>query len=215
MRWGLWLALAFACGCGRMRFDAVPLLGDGAPPGDGAGPDGLMAITLGDTTVETGIDQHTSGNAECSSFYATQTGVVDRLYIYHPGYPGDNATAYIAGLYTDDGTGDHPVTLLGGGMVAPGAVLANFTWYVVPISEATIVAGNFYWIAAACPVGAGNMCSISYKYYGATGGGPCTATPTEQCTQHSQESTLTTMPATWTKGTTYLQSINSYYAAHS
>jgi hypothetical protein len=214
VRWVAWLAVT--CACGRLRFDPQPgdASRDSATISDGALPDTLMPITFGDTTVEgQGPDQHPTGLAEASSYYATQAGAVDQLVIWYDGRAnGDNATALIAGLYTDNGAGN-PETLLASGIVQPGA-LTKQTWYRIQVAQTAIAANTFYWIAAACPVGAGTLCSFEYKYYGATGAGPCTPTPTVQCTQHSSQSNLVTMPASWTSGTIYLPSINSYYATH-
>lgn len=206
MRSGWWLLLA--CGCGRLAFDPVPR-GDGGIADD----DALMPITFGNTTIEMqGPDTHSPGSAEASSFYATESGVVNQLVVYYAA-PGDNATALIVALYTDAGNGN-PGTLLAGGEIRPGGQLTTQTWHTLQIPETAITANRFYWIAAACPVGSGNACSFQYKYYGQTGVGPCSPMPTQQCTQHSAQSNLTTMPATWSPGDVFWPSINSYYATH-
>jgi len=145
---------------------------------------------------------------------AAQSGAVDRLVIYYDGtYPQDDATALIAGLYADDGSGN-PGMLMAAATIQPGGQLTAQTWYSAQIPETAIVAHAYYWIAAACPFGTGTQCSFQYKYYGAIGSGACTPTPAEQCTQHSAQSNLTVMPSTWSPGTVYLPSINSYYATH-
>jgi hypothetical protein len=197
-----------ACGCGRLSFDPLPDA-DGALAGDAV----LSPVTFGNTTIETqGPDTHPPGSAEASSYYATQSGVVDQLVVYYAA-PSDDAAALIIGLYTDDGAGN-PGTLLAGGEIRPGGQLTRQTWHALQIPETPITAGLFYWIAAACPAGSGNACSFQYKYYGQTGVGPCSPLPTQQCTQHSVQSNLTTMPATWSAGDVFWPSINSYYATH-
>lgn len=206
------LGLGCLVACGRVGFDAR---NDAALATIDATPDGPGAITFlfGDQTAENqGPDVHSCGSPEVSSYYATQSGSVDWIYVFHAQSVADSATAIIVGLYTD--SGGNPNTLLAGGRIDPGLMTPN-QWYGVPVPRVATSANTIYWIAVACPKGAGGGLAVQYKYLGAVGSGPCTPDATTPCTAHDGgPGNYTTMPATWIPGQTFFPSVNSFYAAY-
>jgi hypothetical protein len=94
------------------------------------------------------------------------------------------ATGLVAGIYSASGT--HPGTLLGqGSLVLPRAG----AWNEVTIPGASVVSGSTYWIAILAPSGAGTI-RFRDRCCGQA------VAPAET----SSQTTLTTLPQTWTPG---------------
>jgi hypothetical protein len=96
----------------------------------------------------------------------------------------------VVGLYTHTASGN-PGTLLTQGTVASPTKGA---W-----NSVRVPAGTRYWLAVLAPVGAGTL-----KFRDVGSGGP---------TQNSSQTTLTTLPATWSPGPLWANSPASLYAA--
>jgi hypothetical protein len=147
---------------------------------------------FGDTTLEPGMDTHAAGLADASNYLSTQAGTVGHLSAY---VTAGDLTSLLIGLY-DDQLG-HPHTLLASGTVTnPIAGLNTAT-----ITPVAVTAGTTYWIAIVGPVGSGTTFTFPYA---------STSGPT---TEHSVETNLTSMPATWTTGATFPNTRCSFYGS--
>jgi hypothetical protein len=152
-----------------------------------AGTGGLV----GDQKVEAQVDDNAAGTAEAFKFTATTSGTVSSLVVYLNS--NNAATQVVVGLYANSGA--DPGTLLTQGVFTSPKAGA---WNTVPIPPVTVTAGTTYWIAVLGPAGKG---TIRFRD---------TATGTNA--QTSAQSTLTALPATWTRGSRYMNSPISAYA---
>jgi hypothetical protein len=158
----------------------------GTPDAGPTGPDptGPLAanIVIGDGVVEANTDPHTMAIADGSDAVATRSTTVGRLWAYL----GDGTTAQqlIIGLY-DDHQG-HPHTLLASGTING---VTTRGWYTTTVSPTAVTAGTTYWIAIVAPTG-----TFTFPY---------ATNVTGRSTEHSVESTLTALPASWTTGATF------------
>ena len=140
-------------------------------------------VTLvGTKTVGSVTDSNPQGKAEAFRTTAATTGMLTGLSVYVDS--GSTATKLVAGLYTDKN--GHPGTLLEQGTLSsPG----SGGWKKVAIPPVSINAGSKYWIALLGPSGV-------LRFRDAAGG-------TSQPSETSAQTTLTTLPSTWTSGTVY------------
>ena len=100
----------------------------------------------------------------------------------------------MVGLYNNNGS-DNPGTLL------TQATLTNPTngaWNSVAVPTAAVTSGTKYWLAVLGPAGGGTA-----RFRDVSVGGKA---------QTSSQSNLSTLPATWSAGTTYTMSPMSAYA---
>jgi hypothetical protein len=163
---------------------------------DLAGPRDLaIPVLFGETQVEPSTDNHAAGLADASNFVASASGTVHTLTVY---FDSGDATELLIGLYDD--ASNHPNNLLAQGTVS-NPIVGNWSSATVP--STAVVSGTTYWIALVAPVGHGN--TFSFRY-GSGGGGNIT-------TEHSTQSNLTTLPASWSTGATFPGTFCSFYAS--
>ncbi len=137
---------------------------------------------VGDQTVEPKADSNSAGVAEAFQTTAAATGSVANLSVYVD--TPSKATALVAGLYADKS--GHPGALLGQGMLnAPTAG----AWNAVSMTGVPVTAGTTYWIALLSPNG-----TLAFRDR-CCGGGSAAET--------NSQTTLKTLPATWTTGQGY------------
>jgi hypothetical protein len=154
-------------------------------------PLAAQTVLLGDQTIESNLDSTSVGVAEAFPVTATSSGQVNSINFFLDESSG--ATKIYVGIYSDSsGT---PGTLLTQGnttQLFPG------TWNSVTVSSATVTSGTAYWIAIL----------------GSTGGNPYfNDRSTTSChSQTSSKSNLTSLPATWSKGSTWNTCFISAYA---
>jgi hypothetical protein len=154
-----------------------------------------MTPLFGDEHIESSTDTHASGLADASNFIAATSGNISSLSVY---YDAGDASQLLIGLYDD--ASNHPHNLLAQGTVS--TPLAG-TWNSASVPSTAIASGTTYWIALVTPVGHGSTFSFRYG----TGGAGNTTT------EHSTQTNLTTMPATWSTGATFPGTFCSFYAS--
>jgi hypothetical protein len=147
----------------------------------------------GDTTIQSQVDSNPKGTAEAFRTTATSTGTVSALNLYVDS--GSNATSMAAAIYAD--ASGHP-----GARLATGALSAPRAgqWNAVPVSAASVTAGSTYWIAVL-GTGTGTL-----KFRDKPGGGRA---------ETSSQTTLTSLSATWSTGTTHSDGLLSATATAS
>ena len=159
-----------------------------APAATGASP------LIGDNAIEASNDSNPAGMAEAFLFTASSSGTASRLWAYLDG--ASTANQVTVGIYSHDPSTNSPGTLLAQNtMTAP----VNGAWNVVAIPATTITAGTSYWIAVLGPAAQG---TIQFRDH-STGGRNIT----------SAQTTLATLPATWSNGTVYANAPVSAYAS--
>jgi hypothetical protein len=142
---------------------------------------------IGAEVLEPSVDFNAAGLAEAFQVTASTTGTLSTLRVFVE--EGSAATTMIAGLYANSATG-HPGTLLGRGTLS-GPVAG--TWNNVALANpVSVTAGEVLWIALLSPAGAGEL---RFRDRCCGGGQPA---------ETSAGSTLTTLPATWSTGQTFL-----------
>ena len=149
---------------------------------------------VGDNNIESNIDSDPAGTAEAFQYTATTTGNSQNLGIYLNGT--NAATQVTVGLYTD--SSNAPGTLLGQATISSPL---DGTWNSVMLSsQVSITAGTKYWIVILAPKGDG---TVGFRDQASDSG-------TGSIT--SKKANLTTLPSTWTSGTSYSTVSLSAYA---
>jgi hypothetical protein len=97
----------------------------------------------------------------------------------------------VVGLYSNGATG-HPGALLTTGTIAAPVAGANNS---VTVPAAAVTAGQTYWIAVLGPAG-----TVKFRDRGAVGAGS---------SETSAQATLTSLPATWSTGSTFADGLLS------
>jgi hypothetical protein len=139
-------------------------------------------LLVGDQTVEPKADSNAAGLAEAFQTTAVTTGSVANLNVYVD--TPSTATSVVAGIYADKS--GHPGALLGQGTLnAPTAG----AWNAISMPATAVAAGTTYWIALLAPSG-----TLAFRDR-CCGGGTAAET--------SSQTTLKTLPATWTTGKGY------------
>jgi hypothetical protein len=162
--------------------------------GTGAGSAVTDAVTvaaaplLGTREIGPGSSQLSAGSAEAYRATAAAGGTFSALDVYVE--KGTTARWLIAGVYADDGTGDHPGALIGQNDIELGSHSAAAGWETVPLSGITVTGGTKYWIAL---LPAGGVMNIR-NHDGGTGDEP---------SETSRSTRLTSLPAAWRTGTVY------------
>jgi hypothetical protein len=141
-------------------------------------------VLLGDPQVEAFTDSNAPGLAEAVQTTAATSGTLQNLTLYVDA--ASAATRIVVGLYTD--SGGHPGTVLAQGTL-DGPAAGD--WNTVAVPAVAVTAGTRYWVAL---LGTGGALGFRDRCCGGVGAGP---------TETSAETTLTTLPATWSTGTVY------------
>ena len=141
-------------------------------------------LLVGSQTLLTGLDSNTPGKAEAFRTTATASGGMTRLTIYID--TGNTATTLVAGIYTD--ASSKPGTLLAQGTLTG---VTTGAWNTITVPSASLTSGASYWIAILAPTG-----TVHFRDRAGIGGA------TQPC-ETSAQTTLTTLPATWTTGVRY------------
>ncbi|HEV8687461.1 MAG TPA: galactose oxidase-like domain-containing protein [Gaiellaceae bacterium] len=154
------------------------------------------AVLLGNQQLETGADNNAAGLAEASRATASASGAVTGISVYVD--TGSQATL-VAGLYSD--AAGHPGTLLAQGTLNTPT---SGAWNVVPVPAASVTAGTAYWIAVLSPAGSG---TIRFRDRCCSGTGTLL--------EASAQTSLSTLPASWTTGNLFADGPISAFASSS
>lgn len=138
-----------------------------------------QTIILGTGTLQTGVDNNSSGSAEAWLTTASATGSVTTLAVYVDANSTSN-NAFV-GVYTN-GTTNHPKTLL----VSAAFVPVRSTWNMVTIPATNVTANTKYWVAL---LGLGSG-TLAFRDKTAN---TCNS-------ETSSSSSLSALPASWTTG---------------
>jgi hypothetical protein len=136
-------------------------------------------------------DSNPPGLAEAFQYTASAGGTANRVTIYIDG--ASTAKQVVVGLYTNTGA-NNPGNLLTQVTIANPV---NGTWNSAIMPAANISAGANYWIAVLGPVGSGTV-----RFRDVSSGARA---------QTSAQSSLSSLPATWSPGTNYSNSPMSAY----
>jgi outer membrane protein assembly factor BamB len=150
-------------------------------PGAGGGGGGGSTVLLGNQAIEAQRDTNRLGQAEAFPTTGAANGTMSSLSVYID--PTSTVSKVSAGIYAN--SGGHPGSLLAQAAVTsptPGS------WATIPLST-PISAGTTYWIALL-GTGSGTI------YFRDRANGPCVS-------EASSQTTLTSLPATWTTGAAY------------
>ena len=140
---------------------------------------------FGDKTIEPNLDSNSAGQAEAFRMIASASGALGKLTFYLDSTSA--ATSVIVGVYSDN-------------VGRAGALLGQATlptptkgaWNTVTMpSGVSISSGTAYWMAILGPVGAG---TVQFRDKGNGTGTPASV---------SSQTTLTTLPTSWTSGGTW------------
>src|SRR4051812_22281883 len=140
---------------------------------------GMAAVLIGSSTIAPSIDMNVSGQAEAFQFTAATSGSVSALVVYVDS--NSASTTIVAGLYSN--VSGHPGTLIAQGSLGNPAAGG---WNSVNIPATAITAGTSYWIAI---LGTGGI--MAFRDQCCPGG---------TLAENSAQTTLTSLPATWTSG---------------
>jgi hypothetical protein len=151
---------------------------------------------IGDATVRPNVDSSGAGGAEAFQYTATTSGSANKLFVYLDG--SSTAAKVVLGLYADNASTTSPAALLAQATIT--APIAG-AWNSVAIPPTGLTAGTKYWIAILGPAGTGTV-----AFRDVASGGPA---------QASSQTTLATLPATWSPGSNYPNSPMSAYATGS
>jgi PKD repeat protein len=144
-----------------------------------ANPPQLM---LGQNAIGTVLAPLTMGTAQAFQATASATGLATRVSVYIDA--GSQASTLIAGIYADKQ--GHPGALLGKGSrstTVPGS------WNVVSLPAIALNSGTKYWVAVLSPNASTNPV-VSLRTSSGSG-----------LVETSAGASLTTLPSTWTTGT--------------
>src|SRR5262245_51582585 len=137
------------------------------------------AQLLGNSLIASSMDSNVPGQAEAFQFTASASGTLATLMVYVDS--NSSAPGLVAGLYSN--VNGHPGTLLAQGSIANPAVGA---WNAVPIPSTAVTGGTTYWIAI---LGTGG--TLVFRDQCCPGG---------SLAENSAQTTLTSLPSTWSTG---------------
>jgi hypothetical protein len=153
-----------------------------------------LKFLVGDQVIEPKVDFNTEGLAEAAQMTASATGTISKTTVYIDA--SSTATHVMVGIYSD--SAGHPGTLLTSGTLTLPIAGA---WNDVVMTTTTITSGTTYWIALLAPVGSG---TIQFRDRCCGGAAPV---------ETSAQSTLTSLPVTWSRGSSYLDGPFSVYGS--
>ena len=139
-------------------------------------------VIFGDQVIESQRDSNTAGKAEAFQTTATATGTFSSMLVYVDA--SSTATKIYLGLYADNN--GHPGALLTqGNKTSPTAG----AWNTISVSPANVSSGTKYWIAILGT-------TSGTPFFRDKANGTCKS-------ETSNQTTLTSLPATWSTGTGY------------
>lgn len=147
---------------------------------------------VGDQTVEPSTDSNPAGSAEAFKVTGSTGGTLSSIYTYVDAL--STATAVTVGIYADNN--GHPGTLLTQGTLTGPTAGA---WDTVAVSPVSVTAGTAYWIAI---LGTGGTVKFRDRCCGSG-----------SAVETSSQTTLSTLPATWTTGASYKDGPASIWGA--
>jgi outer membrane protein assembly factor BamB len=162
-----------------------------ASPATGSNAAGAEVL-LGTQTIGGEHDGNAPGSAEAFSATATTTGTVGSLTVYVSS--SSKAATIVVGLYAESGVGPGAL-LTQGSTISPQAG----AWNQIAVPSVKVNAGTSYWIAVLGPTGTGE---INFRD---TSGGSLSV--------QSSQTSLTSLPSTWSAGPTWSSSPVSAYAS--
>ncbi len=142
---------------------------------------------IGAQTQGPAVDYVPAGLAEAFQLKAGKTGTVTGLSVYLDA--SSTATKLVAGIYAD--SNNHPGKLLAQATLTGTPLLA--AWNAITLPSVALTSGKPYWVAVLSPSGAG---TLRYRDY-------CCGNKGTAPSETSQQTTLTSLPATWTRGQRY------------
>jgi hypothetical protein len=137
------------------------------------------APLVGNSTVASSVDMNIAGQAEAFRFTGSASGTMTSIMVYVDA--SSTATTLVAGLYSN--VNGHPGTLLVQGSLANPA---RGNWNSVQVPATSVTAGTTYWIAI---LGTGGM--LAFRDACCPGG---------TAAENSEQTTLSSLPATWSTG---------------
>jgi hypothetical protein len=152
-----------------------------APPPPGS-------VLLGNAATEVRADSNAAGQAEAFKTTAAASGSVTQLRVYIDA--SSTAGSVVVGLYTNNA--GHPGALLASGTISSPQAGQNNT---VTVPATAVSVGQTYWIAVLGPTG-----TLKFRDRGAVGAGS---------SETSQQTALTSLPATWTTGSSFTDGLIS------
>ena len=161
----------------------VTVANSGPPPG---------TTLVGTTTVETNVDFNNPGVAEAFRTTSLAAGPLTALRVYLDNTSA--ATRVVVGIYTN-ATTNRPGTLLTQATIT--APVKN-AWNTVTVPTVQIASGTTYWVAILGPSGSGVV-----RFRDRSNGTGAAET--------SSQTNLTTLSATWSRGTVYTDGPISMY----
>jgi hypothetical protein len=160
---------------------------------DNSGPPPPPHVLVGDSTIEAQKDSNAAGRAEAFKTTATGTGSITSLSVYLDST--STASKVLVGIYSD--SGGHPGTLLAQATISAPVAGA---WNTLAIPSVAVASGSIYWMAILGPTGSGTV-HFRDKAAGTS--------------ETSSQSTLTSLPASWSTGSRYPDGPLSAYATGS
>lgn len=145
-------------------------------------PPPAAAFLVGDQAIEPKTDSNPAGSAEAFKTTAVAGGTLSILSVYVDAL--STATSITVGIYAD--ANGHPGSLLGQGTLSGPTAGA---WNDVSVTPALIASGASYWTAVL-----GNGGTVKFRDRCCGSGSAVEA---------SSQTTLSTLPATWSTGGTY------------
>jgi hypothetical protein len=145
-------------------------------------------VLLGDTKVESSLDNNPSGTAEAFPVQALATGHVNSLSVYLDS--SSTASTVWVGVYTN--SNGHPQALLSNGVISNP--LAG-QWNSVALSPAQVTGGATYWLAL---LGVNGVVQFRDR------NGMCRS-------EVDSQTSLTSLPATWATGSRWPTCIVSMF----
>jgi Big-like domain-containing protein len=149
-------------------------------------------VLLGDTAVESSVDNNSAGTAEAFPVQAVATGQVSSLSVYLD--PSNRASTVRVGVYAS--SNGHPQALLSSGVIA-NAVAGQ--WNSVAMPPMQVTSGTTYWLASLGVDGA-----VRFR----DRVGNCQS-------EVGRLTNLSSLPATWTTGSRWPTCIVSMFESGS
>lgn len=151
-----------------------------------------VTTLLGSTSILTNLDTNATGRAEAFRTSSLAAGTLAQLKFYLDST--STASSVIVGVYSN--ASGHPSSLLTSGTVTSPAAGA---WNSVSVSTTAISSGTTYWIAILAPTGSTG--TIEFRDTSAGTG----------AAETSASGSLTALPGSWTRQTTYTDGPLSAY----